>query len=116
MIVERCINQLTSTASNIDNTVPTVNSRDENAMFLDTFHGNSDTQEFFRSLDLLDHFVKGYKSRPKYNQGFQEANQSSAVDMITGVPLTLRLRWHASNFQSPVSTLLDLCNIDGVLT
>ncbi|KAI5841093.1 hypothetical protein DFP73DRAFT_134692 [Morchella snyderi] len=111
MIVERCINQLTSTASNIDNTVPTVNTRDENAMSLDTFHGNSDTQEFFRSLDLLDHFVKGYKSRPKYNQGSQEANQSSAVDMITGVPLTLRLRWHASNFQSPIHSF-QIGNLD----
>lgn len=100
-IVERCINQLTSAASGSDgaNTSP---KQADDIMSID-FPGEScSSQEFFRSLDLLDHFVKGYKTRSRYNQGLQESNQASTVDMITGVVLTLRLRWHGLNYQSPV--------------
>lgn len=101
-IVERCINQLTSAASKNDNTNTNPRHIEENKMSIDPLDGRCNTQEFFRSLDLLDHFVKGYKTRSRYNQGLQDSNQASTVDMITGVTLTLRLRWHGLNYQSPV--------------
>lgn len=105
-IVERCISQLTSAAfmNDITNTNP--KQIGGNTMPIDTSDGICNTREFFRSLDLLDHFVKGYKTRSRYNHGLQESNQASAVDMITGVALTLRLRWHGLHYQSPVGKFL----------
>lgn len=109
-IVERCINQLTSAASGSGGTDKSPK-QTEDIMSID-FPGEScSSQEFFRSLDLLDHFVKGYKTRSRYNQGLQESNQASTVDMITGVVLTLRLRWHGLNYQSPVGKFF-LVNIN----
>lgn len=65
---------------------------------------DDDRQErvFLRSLNLLDQFVRGYKIRSEYNKGVQESAQTPIVDMTTGVPLTLRLRWHGVNYSSPV--------------
>lgn len=104
-IVERCISQLTSAASKNDSP-GTHLKRTEDTMSIDFLGESCSSQEFFRSLDLLDNFVKGYKTRSRYNQGPQESNQASTVDMITGVVLTLRLRWHGLNYQSPVGTFL----------
>lgn len=101
-IVERCISQLTSMASKSEGTTTATKLTEESAMSPGFPNGGSNIQ-FFRSLDLLDHFVKGYKTRTRYNQGLQETNQAPTVDMITGVALTLRLRWHGQNYQSPVS-------------
>lgn len=100
-IVERCINQLTSTTSKTDPTDASPK-RTEDTMAIDLQDENYNSQEFFRSLDLLDHFVKGYKTRSRYNQGLQESNQAPTVNTTTGTGLTLRLRWHGLNYQSPV--------------
>lgn len=100
-IVERCINQLTSATSKTNRTDASPK-RMEDAMSIDLLNESYNSQEFFRSLDLLDHFVKGYKTRSRYNQGLQESNQVSTVNTITGTGLTLRLRWHGLNYQSPV--------------
>lgn len=101
-IVERCINQLTSATSKADR-VDISRKQAEDIMSISLPGESCNSQEFFRSLDLLDHFVKGYKTRSRYNQGLQESNQVPTVDMITGAVLTLRLRWHGLNYQSPVS-------------
>ena len=61
---------------------------------------------FLRSLNLLDQFVKGYKVRSEYNKGVHDSAQSPTVEMTTGVPLTLKLRWHGVNYQSPVIYLM----------
>lgn len=111
-IVERCINQLTSAASGDGGVDIPPKRAEEDTMSIDLLDGSCNTQEFFRSLDLLDHFVKGYKTRSRYNQGLQEPNQASTVDMITGVVLTLRLRWHGLNYQSPVGKFLALFVVD----
>ncbi|RPA96030.1 hypothetical protein L873DRAFT_1270836 [Choiromyces venosus 120613-1] len=100
-MVERCIAQLNSAALDITGSEVT----DGSPMALDSVKDNTfqnNERVFQRSLDLLDQFIKGYKNRSEYNKGFQEQSQGSGLEMITGLPLTIRLRWHGFNYQSPV--------------
>jgi len=100
-MVERCIAQLNSAALDIASSEVTEGS----PIALDSIEGNTfqkNERVFLRSLDLLDQFIKGYKNRSEYNKGVQEPNLGSGLEMITGVPLTIRLRWHGLNYQSPV--------------
>lgn len=101
-MVERCIAQLNSAALDITGSEATEGS----PIALDSVEGNTfrkNERVFLRSLDLLDQFIKGYKNRSEYNKGVQEPNLGSSLEMITGLPLTIRLRWHGFNYQSPVS-------------
>jgi hypothetical protein len=100
-IVERCIKQLTMASLENDGE----KAIDDSPMTLDdTGECPSGSERvFLRSLNILDQFVKGFKARSQYNQGVQAPAQVHAVDVITGLPLTIKMRWHGLNYQSPVS-------------